>query len=157
MPIVTNAPAPDFALQSDKGLVRLSDYLGHWVVLYFYPKDNTTGCTQEACDFRDYQPDFKKLDTAVIGISKDTTESHKQFKEKFNLTFPLLSDTDGKVCELYETWVEKSMYGRKHHGIERSTFLIDPKGHVREIWRKVKAEGHAQDVLEYLLTLTRRG
>lgn len=143
--------APNVELPGDAGqFYRLSDYLGKKVVLYFYPKDDTSGCTAEACDFRDSLRDFNHINAVVLGISRDKPKTHDKFKEKYGLTFPLLSDEDGVVCNLYETWVEKSMYGKKYFGIERSTFLIDEKGIIRQIWRKVKVEGHAQDVLKAL-------
>jgi len=147
----TGSPAPSVELPGDSGqLYRLSDYSGKKVVLYFYPKDDTSGCTTEACDFRDRLRDFSTLGTVVLGISRDTPKSHDKFKEKYTLTFPLLSDEDGAVCRLYGTWVEKSMYGKKYFGIERSTFLIDEEGIIRRIWRKVKVEGHARDVFKAL-------
>ena len=141
--------APDFTATDQNGIkVKLSDLKGKKVVLYFYPKDDTSGCTAEACAFRDSLPDFSKVKAAIVGISRDSVESHDKFKKKFDLTFPLVSDEDGKVCEAYGTWVEKSMYGRKYMGIERSTFLIDEKGVIRGIWRKVKVPGHAEEVLK---------
>ncbi len=141
--------APDFTLPSDGGgEVSLKALKGKTVVLYFYPKDDTSGCTAEACAFRDALPDFSKLKAAIIGISRDSVASHDKFKIKYGLPFPLASDEDGKVCEAYGTWVEKSMYGRKYMGIERATFLIDGKGIIRGIWRKVKVPGHAGEVLE---------
>jgi peroxiredoxin Q/BCP len=141
--------APDFALPSDGGgRVSLKALKGKTVVLYFYPRDDTSGCTAEACAFRDALPDFSKAKAAVIGISRDSVASHDKFKTKYDLPFPLVSDADGKVCEAYGTWVEKSMYGRKYIGIERATFLIDSKGVIRHIWRKVKVPGHAEEVLE---------
>jgi peroxiredoxin Q/BCP len=141
--------APSFSLPTDGGgTVSLKDYKGNTVVLYFYPKDATSGCTAEACAFRDALPDFSKVQAQVIAISRDSVESHDKFKEKYSLPFPLASDEDGKVCEAYGTWVEKSMYGRKYMGIERSTFLIDGKGVVRHVWRKVKVPGHADEVLK---------
>jgi peroxiredoxin Q/BCP len=121
---------------------------GKPVVLYFYPKDDTSGCTAEACAFRDALPDFSKVKAEIVGVSRDSVASHDLFKRKFELPFPLASDEDGKVCRAYGVWVEKSMYGRKYMGIERSTFLIDANGVVRKMWRKVKVPGHAQDVLE---------
>jgi peroxiredoxin Q/BCP len=126
----------------------LKAHRGKAVVLYFYPKDDTSGCTAEACAFRDALPDFSKINAAVIGISRDSVASHDKFKTKYSLPFPLVSDEDGKVCKAYGTWVEKSMYGRKYMGIERATFLIDGKGTIRHIWRKVKVPGHAEEVLE---------
>ena len=118
------------------------------MVLYFYPKDDTSGCTAEACAFRDQLPDFSKLKATVIGVSRDSTASHDEFKTKYKLPFPLAADEDGKVCEAYGVWAEKSMYGRKYMGIERATFLIDGKGTLRGVWRKVKVPGHVEAVLE---------
>lgn len=141
--------APDFTLPSDGGgKVSLKALKSKSVVLYFYPKDDTSGCTAEACAFRDALPNFSKTKAAVIGISRDSVASHDKFKTKHGLPFPLASDEDGKVCEAYGTWVQKSMYGRKYMGIERATFLIDGKGIIRHIWRKVKVPGHAEEVLE---------
>jgi thioredoxin-dependent peroxiredoxin len=141
--------APSFTLPADGGgKVSLKDFKGQTVVLYFYPKDDTSGCTAEACAFRDALPDFYKVDAEIVGISKDPVKKHDKFKEKYELNFPLASDEDGAVCEAYGTWVEKSMYGRKYMGIERSTFLIDGKGVVRNVWRKVKVPGHADEVLK---------
>jgi peroxiredoxin Q/BCP len=141
--------APSFTLPADGGgKVALKDFKGKTVVLYFYPKDDTSGCTAEACAFRDAMPDFSKAEAQVIGISRDPVKSHDKFKEKYDLPFPLASDEDGKVCEAYGTWVKKSMYGRKYMGIERSTFLIDAKGVIRNVWRKVKVPGHADEVLD---------
>jgi peroxiredoxin Q/BCP len=140
--------APDFTLPTDgNGKVSLSKLKGKKVILYFYPKDDTSGCTAEACGFRDNLPKFGKTDAAVIGISRDSVASHDKFKKKYDLSFMLASDEDGKVCEAYGTWVEKSMYGRKYMGIERATFLIDAKGAVRNVWRKVKVPGHVDEVL----------
>lgn len=140
--------APDFTLPTDgAGTVRLSDLKGQHVVLYFYPKDDTSGCTAEACQFRDLFPKFGRSDAAVIGISRDSVASHDKFKKKYKLPFILAADEQGKVTERYGVWVQKSMYGRKYMGIERSTFLIDGKGVIRSIWRKVKVLGHAEEVL----------
>jgi len=140
--------APDFSLLKDGGgKIALKDLKGKAVVLYFYPKDDTSGCTAEACAFRDAFPDFSKVKAAIVGISRDSVKSHDKFKAKHELPFTLASDEDGKVCEAYGTWVEKSMYGRKYIGIERATFLIDGKGVIRGIWRKVKVPGHAEEVL----------
>ena len=140
--------APDFTLPTDgAGTVRLSDLKGQHVVLYFYPKDDTSGCTAEACQFRDLFPKFGRSDAAVIGISRDSIVSHDKFKKKYKLPFILAADEQGKVTERYGVWVQKSMYGRKYMGIERSTFLIDGKGVIRGIWRKVKVPGHAEEVL----------
>ena len=140
--------APDFTMPTDGGgKVSLKALKGKPVVLYFYPKDDTSGCTAEACAFRDAMPDFSKLDASVIGVSRDSVKSHEKFKEKYGLSFPLASDEDGKVTEAYGVWVEKSMYGRDYMGIERSTFLIDKSGVIRNVWRKVKVPGHADEVL----------
>jgi thioredoxin-dependent peroxiredoxin len=140
--------APDFTLPTDgNGKISLPKLKGKKVILYFYPKDDTSGCTAEACGFRDSLPKFGKTDATVIGISRDSVASHDKFKKKYDLPFMLASDEDGKVCEAYGTWVEKSMYGRKYMGIERATFLIDAKGAVRNVWRKVKVNGHVDEVL----------
>jgi len=140
--------APDFTLPSDgNGKISLSRLKGKKVILYFYPKDDTSGCTAEACGFRDNLPKFAKSDAVVIGISRDNVASHDKFKMKYDLPFQLASDEDGKVCGAYGTWIEKSMYGRKYMGIERATFLIDAKGAIRNIWRKVKVPGHVEEVL----------
>ena len=148
MPAKIGAKAPDFKMTTDSGeKVSLKDFKGKNVVLYFYPKDDTSGCTKEACDFRDGLPNFSKTKAVVIGVSKDSVESHKKFKTKHKLNFALGSDEDGKVCEAYGVWKEKSMYGRKYMGIERSTFLIDDKGVLRNEWRKVKVPSHADEVL----------
>jgi thioredoxin-dependent peroxiredoxin len=141
--------APDFTLPTDgSGKLSLSKLKGKKVILYFYPKDDTSGCTAEACGFRDNLPKFGKTDAVVIGVSRDSIASHDKFKKKHELPFTLASDEDGRVCEAYGTWVEKSMYGRKYMGIERATFLIDDKGVVRNVWRKVKVGGHVEEVLE---------
>jgi len=151
MPLEIGSSAPNVELPGDAGqFYKLSDYLGQKVILYFYPKDDTSGCTTEACGFRDQLQDFNNLNTAVFGISRDSPQSHDKFKSKYKLTFPLLSDVDGVACTAYGTWVEKSMYGKKYFGIERSTFLIDEKGIIRHIWRKVKVAGHVKEVLEAL-------
>lgn len=140
--------APDFTLPSDgNGTVTLSALQGKTVVLYFYPKDDTPGCTVEAREFTEAQSDFAARNAVIIGLSKDNVKSHDKFKEKHCLSFPLVSDTDGSVCAAYGTWIEKSMYGKKYMGIERSTFLIDKNGVVRNAWRKVKVEGHVKEVL----------
>ncbi len=142
-------PAPDFTLPADSGgEVSLRSLRGKTVVLYFYPKDDTSGCTQQSCDFRDALPRFAGIDAAVIGISKDSPASHDRFKAKYRLTFPLASDETGRACEDYGVWREKSMYGKKYMGIERSTFLIDGNGNgiVRAAWRKVKVPGHVEEV-----------
>jgi peroxiredoxin Q/BCP len=146
--------APDFTLPTDGGgKISLKSLKGKPIVLYFYPKDDTSGCTAEACAFRDAMPDFSKIKAQIVGISRDPVASHDKFKKKYQLSFPLASDEDGKVCEAYGTWVEKSMYGRKYMGIDRSTFLIDDKGVIRDIWRKVKVPGHAAEVLKAVQAL----
>jgi peroxiredoxin Q/BCP len=142
-------PAPDFDLPSDGGgHVRLADFKGKTLVLYFYPKDDTSGCTSEAQAFTAAADDFKKAGAAVVGVSKDSVKSHDKFKAKYDLTFPLGADTEGAAVEAYGVWVEKSMYGRKYMGIERATYLIDGAGRIAKIWRKVKVTGHAADVLK---------
>jgi len=141
--------APDFTLPTDgAGNVALSKLNGKKVVLYFYPKDDTSGCTAEACGFRDAFPDYGGTGAVVIGISKDSVASHDKFKKKHGLPFILASDVSGDVCEKYGVWVEKSMYGRKYMGIERATFLIDGKGVVRGVWHKVRVPGHVAEVLK---------
>jgi thioredoxin-dependent peroxiredoxin len=140
--------APAFALTADDGqTVRLTDLRGRPVVLYFYPKDDTPGCTKEACSFRDAWSDVQASGAAVFGVSPDGTASHQKFREKYRLPFPLLSDPDHTVAEAYGAWGEKSMYGKKYQGILRSTFLIDGTGTVRRVFEKVKPEGHAEEVL----------
>ena len=143
--------APDFELVSDEGRkIKLSDLRGKPVVLYFYPRDETAGCTAEACGFRDAYPRFQERDAVVLGVSREDEASHRRFREKHGLPFTLLSDPDHEAAEAYGVWVEKKMYGRKSMGIKRSTFLIDPDGKVANAMRGVKPEGHAQQVLERL-------
>ncbi len=150
----TGAKAPDFTLPADGGDdIALKSLRGKSVVLYFYPKDDTPGCTKESCDFRDNLAALKKLGAAVIGISKDSVARHDKFKKKYELNFPLLSDEDGDVCERYGVWAEKKNYGKTYMGIERSTFLIDEQGVIRAIWRKVKVEGHVAEVMVALKKL----
>lgn len=140
--------APDFTLPTDGGgAVSLKDLRGQKVVLYFYPKDDTPGCTKQACGFRDALSGFSAVEAVVIGVSKDSVAKHDKFKAKHALPFTLASDEDGSVCEAYGTWVEKSMYGRKYMGIDRATFLIDEDGVLRGEWRKVKVPGHVDAVL----------
>jgi len=151
MAVAVGKKAPDFSAPTDGGgRLKLSELRGKPVVLYFYPKDDTPGCTTEACGFRDAQPDFKKLKAQVIGVSKDSAARHDKFKAKYDLNFPLVADEDGKICEKYGTWIEKSLYGRKYMGIDRATFLIDKEGVVRRIWNKVKVAGHVDEVREAL-------
>jgi peroxiredoxin Q/BCP len=143
--------APDFKLQSSDGRpIRLSSKRGSQVVLYFYPQDDTPGCTREACSFRDSIPKFDGLDAVVLGVSKDSVESHRKFIGKYSLNFTLLSDEDLKAHRLYDTWKLKNTYGREYWGTERSTFIIDKKGRIKRIFRKVKVDGHEQEVLEAL-------
>ncbi len=140
--------APDFTLPTDgDGTLTLSALKGRKVVLYFYPKDDTPGCTKEACGFRDALADFSAIDAEIIGVSKDSVARHDKFKAKYDLPFTLLSDTEGTLCAAYGTWIEKSMYGRKYMGIERATFLIDENGVLQREWRKVKVKGHVEAVL----------
>lgn len=143
--------APDFSLMDDSGnKVKLADLKGKKVVLYFYPKDDTPGCTKEACAFRDGIKEIKAQGAVVFGVSADTVESHKKFKDKFDLNFPLLADPDKKVVEDYGTWKEKSMYGKKYMGIERTTFIIGKEGKISHIFPKVKVDEHYDEVLEAL-------
>lgn len=141
--------APDFALPASNGEeLSLKSLRGKWVVLYFYPKDNTPGCTREACAFRDLKPKLAKKKALALGVSRDSSASHDKFIEKFDLNFLLLSDSEGDVCQAYGVQKKKSMFGMKFLGIERSTFLIDPSGKISRIWRKVKVDGHEKEVLE---------
>jgi peroxiredoxin Q/BCP len=154
MTVEAGNKAPDFAAVTDGGKkLKLSELRGKPVVLYFYPKDDTSGCTAEACGFRDQLPDFTKVKAHVIGVSKDSVDRHDKFKKKYALNFPLVSDEDGKICEKYGTWIEKSLYGRKYMGIERATFLIDKDGTVARVWHKVKVPGHVKEVLEAVKAL----
>jgi peroxiredoxin Q/BCP len=149
MSVEEGKKAPDFSAATDGGKkLKLSDLRGKPVVLYFYPKDDTSGCTAEACGFRDASPDYSGAGSVVIGISKDSVASHDKFKKKHELPFILASDAGSDVCEKYGVWVEKSMYGRKYMGIERCTFLIDQQGIVRGVWHKVRVPGHVAEVLK---------
>lgn len=147
--------APAFDLPAfPKGRIKLSQFKGKQnVVLYFYPKDDTPGCTTEACDFRDHLGVFQSSDTAVLGVSCDSVESHEKFTAKYELPFPLLSDADHAVAEKYGVWVEKNMYGKKSMGIQRATFLIDKQGQIAAVWPRVKVEGHVAAVAEKLAEL----
>jgi peroxiredoxin Q/BCP len=139
--------APSFSLPSEEGEITLKDFKGKTVVLYFYPKDLTPGCTVEACDFRDNQTRLKKAGAVVLGVSRDPVSKHARFREKHGLNFPLLSDEDGSVCEAYGVWQQKSLYGKKFMGIVRTTFVLDPKGKIKKIFPQVKVKGHVDAVL----------
>ncbi len=143
--------APEFELQSDSGdTVRLSDLRGDKVILYFYPKDNTPGCTTEACEFRDRLPDIERHGAAVLGVSPDSVASHQKFKAKYELPFTLLSDRDHAVAEAYGAWGEKKMYGKTYQGILRTTYLIDEQGVIEQVFQKVKPKGHGEQVVRAL-------
>lgn len=145
---------PDLKLPSSSGKdVSLTDYKGKKIVLYFYPKDDTPGCTTEACDFRDNLKTYAELNAVVIGISKDPLSSHEKFIKKYGLPFELISDTEGKLLEAFGVWKEKSMYGKTFLGVERSTFLIDENGKIAKEWRKVSVSNHVADVLEGIKSL----
>ncbi len=143
--ITEGKKAPSFSLIDENGQkVSLNDFKGKKVVLYFYPKDMTSGCTKEACDFRDQFPNFQKIKTVVLGISPDSAVSHKKFSDKYDLPFTLLSD------EKYDVWKEKSMYGKKYMGVERTTFIIDEEGKIKKIFPKVKVDGHVEEIIKIL-------
>jgi thioredoxin-dependent peroxiredoxin len=157
MSVQVGAKAPDFAMPRDGGgAVSLSDCEGKAVVLYFYPRDDTSGCTKEALGFTERADAFAEAGAVVIGVSKDSVASHDKFKAKHGLGIVLASDAEGDVAERYGAWVEKSMYGRKYMGVDRSTFLIDRQGCVRQVWRKVKVPGHVEEVLNEVLQLSRQ-
>ena len=147
--LTEGSKAPEFTAQTDDGSTKsLADYRGHKVILYFYPKDDTPGCTQQACDLRDRIQEIDARDTVVLGVSPDDPKSHRKFKEKYNLNFTLISDPDHKIAEAYGVWIEKSMYGRKYWGNERTTFIIDKDGNIAKVLPKVKPSEHAGQVLE---------
>jgi thioredoxin-dependent peroxiredoxin len=153
MPTIGKA-APAFSLETDTGeTVSLKDFKGKTVVLYFYPKDDTSGCTTQACEFRDLFPRFKKGAAVILGVSPDGVKSHQKFKAKYELPFTLLADTEHAIAEKYGVWKEKSMYGRKYMGVERTTFLIDAKGVLRQVFEKVKPAGHADEVATAIAAL----
>lgn len=145
--LIDGAAAPDFDLETADGRVKLADFAGKTLVLYFYPKDDTSGCTKEAQEFTALAPEFAKSGVTVVGVSKDSVASHRKFAAKYDLAVQLGADPEGGVVEAYGAWVEKSMYGRKYMGIDRSTFLIRD-GKIAKVWRKVKVPGHAQQVLD---------
>ena len=146
--------APAFQLKDDHGrTVKLSDFKGRPVVLYFYPKDDTPGCTKEACAFRDASDRLQELGAVVLGVSPDSVESHAKFRDKYHLNFPLLSDPQHRVAEKYGAWREKNMYGKKSMGIQRSTYLIGPDGKIAKVWKRVRVDGHDRQVLEALAEL----
>ncbi len=149
--ITPGSKAPPFSLPSDTGeVIALDDLRGKPVVLYFYPKDDTPGCTTEACEFRDSWKAVQRAGAVVLGVSPDGVDSHRRFREKFSLPYPLLADEDHAVAEAYGVWGEKSMYGKKYYGVLRTTFIIDAAGSVRRVFEKVKPAGHAAEVLEAL-------
>ena len=151
MAVEVGKQAPDFELKANTGeTVKLSDFRGKYVVVYFYPKDMTPGCTTQACDFRDNHESFKELDAVILGISPDPIDRHQKFIDKHDLPFLLLGDEDHKVAEVYDVWKLKKMFGKEYMGIERSTFLIDKDGNVMKEWRKVRVKGHVEEALEYL-------
>ncbi|HMO83580.1 MAG TPA: thioredoxin-dependent thiol peroxidase [Lacipirellulaceae bacterium] len=152
--IEPGAKAPAFTLPDDDGSkVKLSDLAGNPVVLYFYPKDDTPGCTKEACAFRDRHAELTKLGAKVLGVSPDDVASHARFRNKFKLNFPLLADPDHKVAEKYGAWREKNMYGKKSMGVQRSTYLIDADGRIARVWKRVQVDGHDEQVLNALKEL----
>ncbi|MCH9644552.1 MAG: peroxiredoxin [Gammaproteobacteria bacterium] len=146
-----NLTLPQFAFETTAGSMTFSDLKGQYIVLYFYPKDSTPGCTQESKDFRDLLGKFKKVNAVILGISRDNINSHHKFIDKFDLPFALISDPDEKLCNHFDVMKMKSMFGKKYRGIERSTFLIDPNGKIIQEWRKVKVTGHAEEVLDTIL------
>lgn len=150
--------APDFTLPTDnEGEITLSQFKGQKVVLYFYPKDDTPGCTKESCGFNDNLSALNKMNVQVIGLSKCSVKKHNKFKEKYGLNFPLASDKNNNVCEDYDVWGEKSMFGKKYMGITRTTLLIDEDGKIAHIWRKVKVAGHVDEVMDTIKNLTNAG
>ncbi|GGI97593.1 putative peroxiredoxin bcp [Alicyclobacillus cellulosilyticus] len=156
--LTVGQPAPDFTLPAHDGTtVSLHDQRGHVVVLFFYPKDDTPGCTRENCAFRDLYPEFERLGARVFGVSRDSLSSHQKFAAKYGLKAPLLSDEDGSVCAAYGVLKEKNMYGKTSVGIERTTVVIDAEGRVAQVWPKVKVDGHAEAVLAFVRSLTQGG
>jgi len=151
MPIAAGFPAPDFSLPDENGTIRsLSEFKGRTVVLYFYPKDDTPGCTTEACEFRDAYAEYEKAGVIILGVSPDAPKSHVKFKSKYNLPFPLLADVDHAVCSAYGVWGRKKYMGREYDGVFRTTFLVGPDGTIRKVFEGVKPAGHAAEVLSAL-------
>ena len=151
MPLQENIPAPDFSLPDENGEIhKLSDYRGKPVLLYFYPRDNTKGCTTEACNFRDDYSDYENAGVVILGVSPDTEKSHLKFKDKYQLPFTLLADEGHKICELYEVWGLKKFMGREYDGVFRTTFLIDTDGMIKKVFEKVKPADHSKQVLSFL-------
>jgi len=147
--LIAGSKAPAFTLPvGENEKVSLKDFAGKKLVLYFYPKDDTPGCTKQAIGFSEYEKEFKKANTVILGVSKDSLAKHEKFRTKHELTIPLGSDEEGKIIEKYGAWVEKNMYGKKYMGIERSTFLIDETGMIAQVWRKVRVKDHIEKVLE---------
>lgn len=154
MALETGIKAPDFSAKINGGKeISLNDHKGKWVVLYFYPKDNTSGCTKEACSFKDNMSDITDHDAVVLGVSKDSVKSHENFIAKHNLNFDLISDTEQEILKLYDVLGEKKMYGKTYMGTIRTTYLIDPEGVIRYVWNKVKVAGHTEEVIEKLKEL----
>ncbi|WP_088891513.1 thioredoxin-dependent thiol peroxidase [Leptolyngbya ohadii] len=154
MPLKPGDAAPDFSLPDGEGnLIRLADYRSQWVVLYFYPRDNTPGCTKEACSFRDAYADYQSSDVVVLGISTDDAKAHQKFATKYSLPFPLLTDADGQIATAYESYGLKKFMGKEYLGISRNTFLINPEGNIEKIYLKVKPENHAAEVLVDLASI----
>lgn len=150
-----NHPVPDFALPATSGkTIRLSDFLGQYVVVYFYPKDSTPGCTTQGMQFRDAYADFQQANTEIVGISRDSVKSHENFKAKFSFPFELMADTEEVACDIFGVMKMKNMYGKQVRGIERSTFVINPKGELIREWRGVKVDGHAKEVLTFIQSLS---
>ncbi|MBM2816520.1 MAG: hypothetical protein HW421_3282 [Ignavibacteria bacterium] len=155
MALQLNTKAPDFSFEIDNKKIALSDFAGKWIVLYFYPKDNTSGCTKQACSFRDYNEQISKLNAKIIGVSPDNQKSHDNFTSKFNLNFLLAPDHDKTICNLYNVIGEKSLYGKKYMGVIRTTYIISPKGEIVHIFPKVTVEGHSEEVIEVLERLSK--
>ena len=154
MALKINTKAPDFkALDDANTLISLSDFKGKWVVLQFYPKDNTSGCTKEACAFQENMAEIAKHNAVVLGVSPDSVKSHVNFKQKYNLEFALIADTEREICQLYDILGEKSMYGKKYIGVVRTTYIIDPKGNIAWVDPKVSVEGHVAEVIKILKSL----